>query len=431
MKKLITPHDAYVVQGARLISEPVLSEILKDLSLTRQERILAFLYIYHFITKEQCMRLCHSCILPNTSLGNTLRRMCESGLVTPCVNNEKDISGKNIYRIRKKGIFAGETLFRSKLIELLNKEGTFSYFFKFICGNNGVTIDECLRYLSDRCINFMNRTSSAHTLGVNDVTLALLPDRSYNPPVLYTREREAFCDKSGMFVSIYEKTYRNLNLKSGAVRCDALLNFYFLSDRATLEVCIEQDTGSQHPAVITEKIEKYFDHIFRARLKNSSTSSRLPLLIFTISENKEIPSEDRQRLTGTDNLNPRVMYLAQGIEMIGSIYRAEKNVTYLSLYELSAYVEDLLMPLTEKKRILSFLDECIAKVGGQTEIYNLRTALGIKVKNAPLGKQALYDFYANKHYYSRRNMILKAVDKIPKAIDLMYHGASLCNVISN
>lgn len=427
MTKKNNAHYAYIVQVSRLISEPVLSKLLEDSTLSRQERVLSYLYIYHFATKDQCMILCNTGKPLNNAFNNTLKRMCDRDVISVCDGKEKDEVGKSTYRIKKKGIFIAETLFRNKLKSLVKEAGEVGNFYKALTESNQVTVDECIEYLSERCEVLLTGKFSAHTLGVNDVTLALLPDKGYCPPVLYTREREAFCDKNGAFVSIYEKTYRNLIFKSGDVRCDALLNFYYPSERAMLEVCIEQDTGSQHSPVIKDKIEKYCNSIFRARL-GSSPSISLPMLVFSIAGSKKIPAEERKRIASGGEFSPRERYLAQGVEMIASIYRSLEGKDYCSLYELSAYLEELRIPTTEKEAFLAFIDECIEKVGGRTEAAILRSSLYEKFKSTAHDRQAQYDNYIDEYYRIRRELIINAVKEIPGAIDLLYQGISICTI---
>ena len=431
MIKKINSHSAYIVQVSRLISEPVLSKILEEPTLSRQDRILSYLYIYHFATKDQCMILCNTGKALNNAFNNTLKRLCDKDVISLCDGKEKEDVGKSTYRIKKKGMIIAEDIFHNKLKSLVEEEGEVGNFFKALCENNDVTIDECVTYLSEKCEEFITGKFSAHTLGVNDATLALLPNKEYRSPILYTREREAFCDKNGVFVSIYEKTYRNLVFKSGAVRCDALLNFYYPSDRAILEVCIEQDTGSQQPAVIKDKIEKYCTNIFQPRL-SATPSLPLPMLVFSIAGSKKVSAEEKKRIAGIGDFSPRERYLAHGVELAAAMYRTIEGKDYCSLYELSAYLEDLRMPLAEKEPFLTFIDECIEKLkdddGGRTEASELRSALYEKFKYSAHNRQAQYDNYIDGYYRSRRDVIINAIEGIAGAKELLYQGASICTI---
>lgn len=420
-------HNAYIAQASRLISEPVLSKILEDSSLTRQDRIIAYLYTYHFVTKEQCMKLCNAGKSQNNAFNNTLKKLCDRDIISLCESTDNEEMGKNTYRMRKKGIFLAEPLFRTTLKNMVNEGTETGNFFISLTESNKVTIDECIEYLSERCEEFAAGNFSNHTVGVNAFTLALLPDKAYHSPVLYTREREAFCNQNGTFVSIYEKTYRNLVIKSGVVRCDALLTFYYPSDKCRLELCVEQDTGSQHPSIIKDKIEKYCRNVFQARLETASPES-LPLLVFSISGSKKITTEEKKRIASIGEFSPRDRYLARGVELAASIYRALEGENFCSLYELSAYLEDLHMPKKDSELFATFIDECIEKVGGRTEASTLHTALYERFKYNAHDKQSRYDTYIDEHFRSRRDMINHVINEIPGAIELMYQGASICTI---
>lgn len=410
--------NADIGTASLLLHHSVLSHLTHSRSTDTPKKTLLLLYLlrYRYILRYQLTTLLGYSEESSRGADELVNRLCRGKLAKKVAAGES--SSYDCYSITTAGMDAAATLFKSEVTNLIQGSISFAKRCASLLAEYSCTLDECLDELRIQCgKKRKNLTTHTHLLAMEDCYISLL---HLIPPDCFPTVQYEVTYSDGLPVSQREqlliKRYRATDVRTDAVLTLSLPKVdaspVDVSPTAYQRILVEQDTGSQMAMVITDKLNRYRDHIISQWL---STKEDPPLLLFSLL------TSHQESDAGLEKCSTKGIYYAAGIVLLAEVYSMERSVlpATVTLGVLEQYLASLPSHATTGKDYLVFLREQIKRFGSSLSAMELREAYtGRKNKKA-----ADKDTYSK--YISRRTTIFNSAERSTGWLPMFLRGVSL------
>jgi len=406
---------------------PVLDHLFTKDEITRNEKLLLYLFINLASSKEQLLKV--SCY-KNEQLKNLFvytKRLEEKKLIEK-FKSEADGNKLTLFHLTRKGVNEVKKIFADRFSQALQESSKLNVLFQSVNKDSSVSPSDCAEYIAEQYLKFnFGKKQYAHFVGERDVPTAFLSNIGYSSPYTFSCFHEVEFTSSGEPLSVYERLYKNKQIYKSDVRSDTVLTFHVAGRESdTINLYAEYDTGTQGGATLKEKVTQYVNSVFLPLV--SKRPAILPYLVFFISDKvseKDVAPTERM------DFKTRERYLARGLSLAASTYMALHEDMYsVSLYDFRDFLNSISLSRKDREDFLPFVDSCINEVGGDKNVIDIVDKLYERSKHGDEDKENMYRQKWEHYYKNRSHLLYSVIDEIPDIKKLFLSGISICAISS-
>ena len=418
---------ADIGSASLLLHHVTTSHILNSRSSDTPKKTILLIYLlrYRYIFRYQIFTLLSYSKDTLRGANEFINRLSRSGLVKKVSAGET--SFYDCFSITTAGMDSAALLFKTEVSSLLQENLSFAKKCASLLSESSCSLDECIENLRSQCgKKRKNLTAHTHLIATEDSYITLL--RLLSPDQLLNVQYEVTYS-NGLPISQREQLL-NTRYRSTDIRSDSVLTHSLplpegraneagtpTSIPTVLRTIVEQDTTSQHSAIITDKLNRYRDNIITQWL---STNEAPPLLLFSLLTSHQGSGSKEEGKYSTKGI-----YYSTGIALLGEVLSVERSAlpATITLGVVEQYLASLPSNATTSKDYLSFIREQIRKFGASLPAAELRTRYtSNKDKRAAEGNENY------SRYISRRLTIFNSAERSTGWLPLFLRGVSLATI---